>query len=141
MVVNRIGTGSTMKTSLLAAATTLAVLCALMLSACATPQPIPDPPGPAPAPTDMFDHAVANCDQAAADAPVDDVRTCLDVANTAPCLEAMYPARTPDTILCTLRALNMSLHVNIERTGGNDQMKAEAAAADRFIREHQIGYR
>jgi len=126
--------------TLLAAIFGTIVICAMLALGCTTPQPVPDPP-PQPVPVDMFDGAVADCSRSASDAPVDLVRTCADLANTSGCLVDLYPANTPDTIACTARALSMSLHSQIERTGGSDQMKAEVAALDAWIRNHKIGYR
>jgi hypothetical protein len=117
----------------------LLLLSALLL-ACSSPQPVPDPP-PRPTPVDVFGGAVVDCSQASHGAPIDDVRACLDSATTSECLAALFPARTIDTIACAVRALSMSLHVELARTGGSAQAKAEASAADWWIRDHKIGYR
>lgn len=113
----------------------------IALSSCRTPQPVPDPPTPPPLASDVFDGIVADCSKAGTDASVESVRTCLGATNTAECLVAIVPQASADSVACSVRAQSMSLHAEVERTGGNDRMKAELAAADAWIRAKRIGYR
>jgi hypothetical protein len=123
----------------------LAVALGLAIGA-ACPQPLPPvPPGPVPvepdAGADVFTGAVVDCALAASPAPLGEVTDCLDVVNTGPCLVSLTGRHTPDTVACSVRALTMSLHVEMARGAASDDQARQAAAADAWIRSRQIGYR
>jgi hypothetical protein len=122
----------------------LAALLWLTLGA-ACPQPLPPvPPGPTPAtdaaPSDLFEGAVVDC-SSAAPAPLDQLRTCLDVANTAACLADLTATNTPATIACEVRAESQRLHLRVARGTATETETVRAGAADGWIRAKRIGFR
>jgi hypothetical protein len=119
----------------------VAVALIFALPGCAGPQPVPTPP-PTPDPVaDAFTGVVVDCSLAAVPAPLDDARTCLDLANTDTCLMGMLVIHTPDTVACSVRSLSMAAHVLVAKGVANEQIIGEVRAADAWIRTKQIGYR
>jgi hypothetical protein len=71
----------------------------------------------------------------------DQVRTCLDVTNTSTCLVQLTKVAAKDTIVCRVQQFDMDLHVAVAKGTANDTMKAEAAAASKWIRAEGVGIR
>jgi hypothetical protein len=141
---------------------------ALLLVSCVAPIPVPTPaPVPTPSPdapvlvsSDIFTGALVKCAQASA-APVDEVRTCLDAANTDACLVGLadpygykpvgapipaygMPKVTDDAVIisitCTVRDLEMKIAPDIAKGTATEAQRLELEAASRWINGHGIGF-
>lgn len=129
-----------MRTLLAATAATLAVICALLLSACAGPQPIPPNPQPS---TDPFAGAVADCSSVAVTSTrsetVPAVRACLLQAAPKSCLVGLLQGHVPDSIICTVVELGEATTAkrNAGTATADDERIAEEAAA--WIAAERIG--
>lgn len=121
------------------------ILAVWALLSCVTPLPTPPVPTPSPNPDaagDIFTGATIDCSIEAMNPPVDEVRTCGDVANTDSCLvNLVSDTRTVDVIGCTVRSLGMTLHVNKTRGTASEAEVAEVSAFDRWFRTHNISIR
>lgn len=110
------------------------------LLSCSTPVPRPTP-FPDSGVVDIFTDAIVDCERAASPAPTDQVLACLDVAEASPCLVALYPQHSADTIACTVQLLSMTLHVELARGDAGAQAQSRATSANSWVRSHRLGYR
>lgn len=110
------------------------------LLSCSTPAPRPTP-FPDSGTVDIFTDAIVDCERAASPAPTDQVMACLDLVEVSPCLVALYPQHSADTIACTVQLLSMTLHVEVARGAADSQAQSRATSANAWIRQHRLGYR
>lgn len=109
------------------------------------PTPVVDASGDTDAPKDIFYGITADCSLpvVAQQSPriLDNVHDCLGAIDVNECLVRLTEMAAKDTIVCLVQEFDMSLHASIAKGTATEAMKAEAAAASRWIRTEGVGIR
>jgi hypothetical protein len=101
---------------------------------------LPVNPDPIPS-TDVFDHAVIDCNRATYPMPFEQVRACLHEADITTCMVGLTVKDTPDTVGCALVDLISSLAKSAALGTSTKTNKEEFSAANAWIRKEQVGVR